>query len=127
VQRTYADILKWFVLLGLALLFITFLFFASGIMPERVPAHEVSRLWHLSAAEFQDRTNFPRGWDWVGELRYGDVLTFGALAFLASGTIVCFGFATVLFVRRRDWPYAAMVALQIVVLVLAASGVLSGH
>jgi hypothetical protein len=33
----------------------------------------------------------------------------------------------VVFLRRRDFAYALMVALQVAVLVLAASGLVGGH
>lgn len=127
VQRTYADVLQLFVIVGLALLFLTFILFAAGLLPEVVAPQRVPELWDQPAHEFIAQTSFPDGWSWLSMLHFGDVLTLGALAFLATGTIVCFTIAIVLFIKKGDRAYAVMVALQVVVLIVAASGAAGGH
>jgi hypothetical protein len=47
---------------------------------------------------------------------------------LASTTFACYLRVIPLFFKKRDWFYAAVAVLEIIVLMLAASGVLrSGH
>ena len=68
------------------------------------------------------------GWRWVYVLGMGDYLNFVGIALLALVTIVCYvGILPTLF-RKKDWIYATIAVLEIVVLALAASGIVSvGH
>ena len=61
-------------------------------------------------------------------LPLGDMLVLAAIAFLASCSIVCLLLALVIFRSGGERAFAAICALQVLVLMLAASGVLSaGH
>lgn len=122
VERRYAGILQVFILISFAVLLVSFVIFAAGILPAQVSTEDIPELWGLSAEEYGDRTGFPENWAWLTSLRQGDVLTFAALALIAAATPICFVALTLLYLRRRDYPYAVMSFLVIVVLVLAASG-----
>jgi hypothetical protein len=122
IERDYAGILQWFVVLAFTTLVVSFALFGSGVMPAAVPADETPELWHLSAEEYTERTPFPEGWAWVAELRQADVLTFGALAVIAAATPLCFVALAIMYLRRRDYAYGIMTILVIAVLSLAASG-----
>ena len=66
------------------------------------------------------------GWGWVAVLNMGDYLNFIGIALLALVTIVCYlGILPTLF-RNKDWVYGTIAILEILVLSLAASGIVTG-
>lgn len=68
------------------------------------------------------------GWRWVKFLGYGDFVNFVGVAILAGATILCYIAIIPLLLRRKDFIYAALALLEVVVLVVAASGVIAvGH
>jgi hypothetical protein len=122
VETRYAGILQWFVAIAFSLLVASFIVFGAGLLPSTVPADDIPELWGLPAHEYADETGFPTDWAWVAELANGDVLTLAALALIAAATPICFVALAVMYARRRDWYYAAMALLVVVVLGIAASG-----
>ena len=81
----------------------------------------------MPADEAVAETARPHFWAWVTNVNRADLLSLGSLAVLSAVTPVGFLFLVVLFLRRRDFAYAAMVAAEVIVLVLAASGIVGGH
>ncbi len=70
----------------------------------------------------------PTGWGWLELVSYGDVLNFLPLAFLAVITIVCYITIIPVLLRKKDVIYVAIALIEVVVLLLAASGILqAGH
>jgi len=59
----------------------------------------------------------------------GDFLNFAGIAFLAGITIICFIRVIPIFFRKKDTIYGVFAIIEVLVLVLAASGVLKsgGH
>jgi hypothetical protein len=101
-----------------------------------VPISELPHYWGLSVGEYLEAINANHlhqhghvtGWWWIEELIAGDCMCFLGIAVLSTVTIVCFLRITPVFLRGRDFAYAAMAAAEVAILVLAASGVLSvGH
>ncbi len=135
-QLLYAKILSAGMLVGLALLLVTFVLYSTGLVAPAVPIGELPRLWTLSAheylvtinEEFLHRDALVMGWGWVAVLSKGDFLNFVGIALLAAVTIVCYlGILPTLF-RKKDWIYGTIALLEVVILVLAASGLVSaGH
>ena len=135
-QLLYAGILAKGMYLGLGLLVVTFTLYLTGILQPGIPIEELPRLWTLSAHEYLEvinhdflhRPEVVTGWGWVALLGMGDFLNFVGIALLAAVTIVCYmGILPRLF-RKKDWIYAIIATLEIIVLVLAASGLVAvGH
>jgi hypothetical protein len=135
-QLLYAKILARGMYFGLALLMVTFALYATGLVTPGVPIEELSKYWTLSVHDYLEAVNHEHlhtdhlitGWAWVGVLRFGDYLNFIGIAVLAAVTIVCYlGILPMLF-RKRDWTYTAIAALEVIILALAASGLVSaGH
>ena len=135
-QRRYASILAKGMYTGLTILLVTFALYVSGTLAPAVPVDALPRYWDLSIAEYLEVTNHNHlhhdqpvtGWRWLGALDHGDYLNFVGIAVLAGVTIVCFLGIIPTFLRRHAWLYAGMAALEVVILGLAASGILSvGH
>jgi Fe2+ transport system protein B len=127
IETKYGRILHYLVLAGFLFLGATFLIYAFALLPSYMDAHRVPQVWHLPADEAVAETARPQFRAWVTNLNRADLLSLGSLAVLSAVTPVGFLFLLVLFLRRRDFAYAAMVAAEIVVLILAATGIVGGH
>ena len=114
---------------GLALLLITYLVYVTGIMKPYIPLQEVSSYWTLNVGDYLHKANIHAGWAWLGMLKYGDFLNFVGVAFLAGVSIICFLAIVPLLYKNGDKIYAALAILEVVILCVAASGILGagGH
>lgn len=126
VQLKYAAFLHWVALIGLIFLVVGFSLYVFGILPPLVEPERVTEMWHMEAEEYIEANNLPTGWSWLYHIGNGDIVTFSSLIFLALGTIICLLPTLVLFLKNRDLLYALFVFLELVVLILAATGILIG-
>lgn len=128
-QLAYANLLDAGMKLGLMVLVVTFAIYAAGALVPQVPLTDLPRYWSLPVKEYLAATGAPTGWGWMALLQRGDYLNFIGIALLASVTIACYLAILPIFVRRRDRAYALLAAAEVLVLVVAASGVLGagGH
>lgn len=135
-QLLYARILAMGMYLGLGILMVTFTLYLTGILEPAVPIDQLPHYWSLPAHEYLEAINHDflhregivDGWKWVFVMNRGDFLNFVGIALLALVTIVCYlGILPTLF-RKRDWIYGGIAILEILILALAASGVVAvGH
>ncbi|NOY70241.1 MAG: DUF1634 domain-containing protein [Deltaproteobacteria bacterium] len=128
-QLRYASVLGTGMYLGLLALLITFVIYTLGILTPYIPLDKLSACWHIPAAEYLQSNNIPDGWGWVRMLGYGDFLNFIGIVMLAGTTIICYMAVVPALFKNRDYIYAAIAVLEVVVLVVAASGVIAvgGH
>lgn len=127
-QLRYARILDAGMRFGLLLLVLGFLIYVLDIVPARVAPESMPRLWVLSAADYLQATATPDGWGWTALLHKGDTLPLLGVVVLCGISLVCFIGLLPLFAAHRDWAYFAIALLEVGVLALAASGVLTaGH
>lgn len=135
-QQRYAFILQIGVDLGLLALLVTFALYVSGAIAPAVPLQELPNYWSLSVHEYLEAVNAEHlhhdhlitGWTWVSMIGKGDYLNFVSIALLAGVTLVCFLGIIPVLLREGDHLYASMAILEVLVLALAASGVLGvGH
>ncbi len=113
--------------IGLSLIAVMFALYVSGLAETRVPAAEVASYWHLDAETYAEETGTPVGWEFLRNLAFGESLSFGSLIFMALAVIICLAVMVVTFMKSRNLAFAAVVLLQIVVLVVAATGLISAH
>jgi len=104
----------------------TFAYF-TGIVSPYIPFETLPRLWGLPMKDFLAAARVPAGWGWVALAGRGDYLNFIGIAVLASVTIACHLLLLAHFAGRRDRVYAALVTLQVLVVAVAASGLLNSH
>ncbi|MBU2511041.1 DUF1634 domain-containing protein [bacterium] len=128
-QVIYASLLGKGMLIGLAMLFATFAIYVFGIMDPYIPVEELSNYWGMGVQEYLQTTNIPAGWGWVNMLQYGDFLNFLGVAVLSGITILCYLAIIPTLLKNNDKVYALIAILEVIVLSLAASGILSvgGH
>lgn len=125
-QKRYARILYWVAAIGQMLVVVGYILYLSKLLPTATPIETITQAWHLSAAEFTDELGMETGWNWLRKLGYGDIISYGAIVLLALGTNICLLAAGVSFLQEKNGKYALIVILQIVVLLIAASGIVSG-
>lgn len=128
-QIAYASVLDKGMKLGLLLITITFILYVFGVVSPHIPVENISKYWGLSVHKYLQAAGIQTGWSWLGMLNKGDFLNFAGIAFLAGVTLVCFvGIIPILF-RKKDTVYGFIAVLEVLVLALAASGILKagGH
>lgn len=123
-QRVFARWLDIGSRIGLALLAAGFAVYVTGLLPPHVPLAELPKLWGLPLAEFSAATGAPRGWEWLALSARGDYVNYFAIVLLAS--IVIAAYLRILpILAPRERAFALIAALEIVVLLAAASGLLN--
>ena len=128
-QVTYAKILEKGMFLGLVLILVTFLIYVIGIMKPYIPVDQVPKYWHLNVESYLEATKTHSGWSWLGMLGYGDFLNFAGIAILAGVTILCYLAIVPILWRNDDKVYALLAIVEVIILSVAASGILGagGH
>jgi hypothetical protein len=126
--RRYATLLAWGTRAGLVLLALSFTAYVFGLLTPHVPLQRLPSLWHLPVAAYHEVTHTPKEFDLIAMLQHGDRINMIGIAVLAGCSLLPLLALIPLFLKRRDIFYAIICALEVVVLLLAASGVLtSGH
>lgn len=128
-QLAYAGLLDSGMKLGLLIVVVAFVVYLTGILPPHVPVDDLPKYWGLSVHKYLEATSIPPGWAWLGMLGKGDFLNFVGVAFLAAVTIICYIRIVPIFFKNKDSVYGILAVLEVLVLALAASGILKsgGH
>ncbi len=128
-QVLYAKILNIGMLIGLVGLVVAFIIYSTGILEPLIPLEKVQSYWILSVHEYLEQSGIQAGWAWFGKLQFGDMLNFLPIAFLSLLTIVCYIAILPGLIRKKDTAFVVIAILEIIVLAVAASGILGtgGH
>ena len=127
-QLVYATLLDWGARIGFLLLVAGFAVYLLGWLPPHVPVEQLPGLWNQPVSVYLQRTGTPPGWGWLALAHRADLLNLVGVALLAACSLPPLLAVIPLYLRRRDRLFAALCALQVVVIALAASGVLTaGH
>ena len=128
IHQRYASLLDGGTRAGLLLLVLSFSAYVFGLLTPHVPVERLPSLWNLPVATYHEVTHTPKNFDLIVMLGHGDRINMIGIAVLAGCSLPPLLALIPLFLRRRDIFYAVICALEVVVLLLAASGVLtSGH
>jgi hypothetical protein len=128
-QVAYAKLLDLGMKVGLLLLTVSFGLYVFGVLTPHIPVNDLPKYWSMPVKKYLAATGISAGWGWLSMLRKGDFLNFAGIAFLSAITIFCYLAVIPVFFRKKDSVYAWLSILEVLVLVLAASGVLKagGH
>jgi hypothetical protein len=128
-QLAYAKLLDLGMKFGLIMLVVTFIVYLSGILTPHIPVNDLPKYWSMPVKEYLKTTNIHTGWSWIYLLGKGDFLNFSGIAFLSGVTILCYIRIIPILFRKKDTVYGVLAIIEVLVLVLAASGVLKsgGH
>lgn len=121
-QIVYAGILQWGTYIGLAVLVVTFVLYAGGIMEPQVPLEELPGYWKMRSTDYLDATGASTGWGWFRRIGRGDFAVLIGLVILIGITMVSTLATIPIFLKKREFIYTLLVVLELLVLMLAASG-----
>lgn len=132
VELLYARVLEIGLAVALPLLLVTFGLYVGGVIEPAVPVSELPRYWTLSSheyltaisADYLQREGPLTGWSWLAELHHCDYLTYVGIAVLPVITMVCYLAILPRLLRQGDRLFAAIAVAELLVLLLAASGLL---
>jgi hypothetical protein len=124
-QLAYADLLDRGVKIGFLGLLASFSLYVGGLIAPHIPVQDLPRYWGLPVKQYLAATGIRPGWGWIGLLGHGDFLNFLGIAFLSGVTVACYLAIIPIFFRRKDTVYGWLAVLEVLVLALAASGVLN--
>jgi hypothetical protein len=128
VELIYARWLSACARAGLALLIVAFLLYVTGLVDPLIALERLPELWGLPLHAYLAASGAPAGWGWVRFAFKADYANLAAIAVLGLVTGVCYGRLLATLLRNRERALALIAALQLAVLVAAASGALTaGH
>ena len=122
----YAYLLDWGTRVGLVTLVLSFAAYLLGLLQPHVPLDQLPTLWNLPVSTYLQRTNTPTGWGWLALANKGDMVNHIGISLLMGCSVPALLGLIPLYLKRRDYAYAGICALIVLVLVLAASGILTG-
>lgn len=122
----YAQLLDWGTRLGVVALLLSFTAYLSGLLEPHVPLAQLPSVWNLPVDAYLQRTGTPLGWGWLALAHKGDFSNLMGIALLAGCSLAPLLGLIPLYLKRRDYAYAVLCALVATVLILAASGLLTG-
>ena len=109
--------------IALALLAAGFALYVTGLLRAQLPPEVLARYWSLPLREFLEATGAPTGWNWLPLAGRGDYFNYLGIVLLAS--IVALAYLRILpTLARHARTHALIAALEIAVLLAAASGLL---
>ncbi|MEW6572870.1 MAG: DUF1634 domain-containing protein [Bacillota bacterium] len=129
-QMLYGNLLLVASIAGIALLVITFLLYISGAVAPHVPVEDLPKLWGrgVDAHHYVEATKAPVGWGWFSMIGKGDYMNYLGIALLAGVTVVGYLILLPAYIKKKDGIYSFIVIAEIVVLILAAAGIVAaGH
>jgi hypothetical protein len=124
-QNKYADMLSVGRKIGLATILIALGIYVMGVVPPKVPVGALPQYWGLSSKEFMDSVGLQSGWSWVGLYKYSDIMNYFGVAILGAISAICYAAIIPGLLRKKDYAYALIAAAEVLVLVLAASGIVN--
>lgn len=127
VQSAYARWLRLGSRVGVTVLVGSFAAYVAG-MVGHIPIERLPELWELPAATYLDRVGMRAGWHWATFVHRSDMLVLAGIALLASSSVASLVAAVGAFRRNGERTFALICVLQVLVLLVAASGLLAmGH
>lgn len=124
--QRYARLLDWGARIGVVALVLSFAAYVFGVLPPHVPLEQLPSVWNLPVGAYLQQTATPTGWGWLALAHKGDLSGLIGISILAGCSLPPLLGLIPLYVKRRDYVYAAICGMVAGVLVLAASGVLTG-
>lgn len=125
VQRAYARWLRRGTFAGVAVLLAGFGAYMLGMVPH-VPMEHLPALWEQPASQYLERAQLRPGWHWATLVHRSDMLVIAGIALLATCSVASLAAAIPAFRATGERTFMWICAVQIAVLLLAASGLLAG-
>ena len=123
-QVLYANILFYGCWLGILIMVVTYILYISGLLTPYVPLEKITQYWSQPVSQYVEGAGIPLGWGWVALVGKGDFINFLGIVLLAGLTILCFLTLIPAYLAQKEWVFAGITIVEVLVLILAASGVL---
>lgn len=131
VQLAYANTLEIVSHAIIIVMALGFVLYVLQLLPLTVPVETVAANWHLNATKLQMKIHHHCGWSCFTDLQtflHGDAISYASVIFLSMATLLCLSTAFIAFIREKNQIFAGITMLQVLVLLVAASGIFtSGH
>jgi hypothetical protein len=125
-QLAYARLLRIVTNAGFVALVLLFAAYVFGLNEAHVPHDRLPDLWRLPAHEFLEAVGIAPGWGWAWWLHRADILTLVGIAALAFASVPCLAVIMPVYWRTRRRALFLICAFEILVILLAASGLVTG-
>lgn len=131
-QQQQAEALRYAFLLdsgsrlGVIALVVSFSAYVFGFLTPHVPLEQLPSVWNLPVATYLQRTATPTGWGWLTLAGKGDFSNLIGIMLLAGCSMPPLLGLIPLYLKQRDYVYAGLCSAIVLVLLLAASGILTG-
>lgn len=125
-QLRYARVLDWSSKVGLVVLLLSFGAYLTGLVEAHVPPERLPELWVHPVGRYLELTQSPIGWGWLSLIHLGDMAGLLGIAILSGGSVACLLALVPLYAARGDRAFVVICLAEVAVVVLAASGWLSG-
>jgi hypothetical protein len=122
----YALFVHWGTRVGEVALVLSFVAYLFGLLKPHIPLEQLPSVWSLPLTDYLQRTGTPTGWGWLALAYEGDLSNLIGIALLAGCSLPPLLSLIFLYVKQRDYIFAGICALIVAVLLLAASGILTG-
>jgi len=127
-QIAYAKLLNIGAMASLVFLIVFFVIYLAGIVKPDIALAELPKYWGLSLPDYLEQTNYKAGWSWLNMIGKGKFLNFIGISLLAGVTVFCYLGIIPILIKKKDTVYVIIAVLEVLVIVLAASGILmTGH
>ena len=111
---------------GVAVMLVGFVAYLSGVLAPSLPLERLPALWSMPAAEVLRVAGLRPGLGWIAHLHHGDAVSLLGIALLAGCSVPALAAVMPIYARQRRRAFVLICALEILVIVAAASGMLEG-
>jgi hypothetical protein len=125
-QERYARLLAIGTNAGLGMLIVLFAIYMFGVVDPHVPHERLPDLWHLPASSLLEIAGIEAGWGWTAIIHRADILTLVGIVTLAFCSVPCLLAIMPIYWASGQRMLFAICALEVAVIVLAASGIIGG-
>ncbi len=128
-QTAYANLLFYGCWVGLTLMIITYIAYLTGIVEPHIHPAQIPQYWGKSVQHYLTVAHVPSGWGWTSLIGTGDFMNFIGIVVLAGMSILCYIRIIPILFRKKDRLMLTVAVLEVIVLIVAASGVFGsgGH
>ncbi|MBI3147244.1 MAG: hypothetical protein HYZ17_01870 [Betaproteobacteria bacterium] len=124
-QLRYARLLDWSTRVSFVVLVLSFAAYMLGLATPLVPPERLPQLWSQPVGQYLAATGAPTGWNWVRQLAHGDIAALLGIVLLVGCSLLCLLALLPVYGRRGDRAFVWLVLAEVMVMILAASGLLS--
>jgi hypothetical protein len=122
----YALLLDWGTHLGALVLVLSFAAYVFDFLEPLVPLDQLPSLWNQPVATYLAKTGTPTGWGWLVLAGKGDMASLASIALLVGSSLPPLLGLIFLYLKRGDHAFVIICCGIVLVLVLAASSLLTG-